>query len=150
MLGNLDDIYVKYAARYLLVGNPAQAAVDVGVPKDSVKEFLAIAATHPEVVGMIAEAENEIPDFSDADAMKKFILKQLLKESQYKGPGAQAAARIAALKAMAELTGIEPPKKIDLNSTGQGGMMMVPVMDAAMWEQSAEKMQEQLKQDARK
>lgn len=149
MLGNLDDIYTKYAARYILIGNPAQAAIDVGVPKDTVKEFLAVAATHPDVIGMIAEAENEIPDFSDADAVKKFILKQLLKESQYKGPGAQAAARISALKAIAELTGIEPPKKIDLNSVGQGGMMMVPVMDAALWEQSAEAMQDQLKKDAR-
>lgn len=150
MLGTLDDIYVKYAARYLLVGNPAQAAVDVGVPKDSVKEFLQIAATHPEVVQMIAEAENEVPDFSDSEAMKRYILKCLLKEANYKGPGAQAAARIAALKAIAELTGIEPPKKIDLNSTGQGGMMLLPVMDASMWEQSAEAMQEKLKQDARK
>lgn len=150
MLGNLNDIYVKYAARYLMVGNPAQAAVDVGVPKDAVKEFLQIAATHPEVVQMIAEAENEVPDFSDADAMKRYILKSLLKEANYKGPGAQAAARIAALKAIAELTGIEPPKKIDVNNVGHGGMMMVPVMDATLWEQSAESMQQQLKQDARK
>lgn len=149
MLGNLDDIYIKYAARYLMVGNPAQAAVDVGVPKDSVKEFLQIAATHPEVVQMIEEAENEVPDFNDASAMKRFILKQLLKESQYKGPGAQAAARIAALKAIAELTGIEPPKKIDVNTASRGGMMMVPLMDAAMWETSAEKMQDELKKAAR-
>ena len=76
-------------------------------------------------------------------------LKQLLKEANFKGPGAQAAARIAALKAIAELTGIEPPKKIDVNSTGQGGMMMVPLMDAAMWEASAEKMQDELKKAAR-
>lgn len=149
MLGTLDDIYAKYAARYLLVGNPAQAAADVGVPKDSVKEFLQVAATHPVVLDMIAEAENEVPDFSDATAMKKFILKQLLRESQYKGPGAQAAARIAALKAIAELTGIEPPKKIDLTGGGNGGMMMIPLMDAAMWEQSAEKMQDDLKKAAR-
>lgn len=150
MLGDLEDIYIRYAHRYIMVGNPAQAALDVGVPKDSVKEFLNIAASHPEVLGLIAEADAEVPDFTNPEAMKRYILKQLLKEANFKGAGAQAAARIAALKAIAELTGIEPPKKIDVNNLGQGGMMMVPVMDATLWEQSAESMQQQLKQDARK
>lgn len=149
MLGSLDDIYIKYANQLVLVGNPQQAALDVGVPSDSVREFLVIASQHPDVQRIVAEDESLVPDFNDAGSMKKYLLRQLLKEANYKGPGALATARISALKAIAELTGIEPPKKIDVNSTGQGGMMMVPVMDAALWEQSAEKMQEELKKAAR-
>lgn len=146
---DLDDIYLKYAQRYLLIGNTRQAALDVGVPADSVNEFIQNTTKHPEVLRILAEAELEMPNFDDADSVKKYILKQLMKEANFRGVGAQQSARITALKAIAELTGIEPAKKIDVNAGLPGGMIMVPVMDAAQWESSAEAMQEELKQRAR-
>lgn len=146
---DLDNIYIKYAERYLLIGNTRQAALDVGVPADSVNEFIQNTTKHPEVLRILAEAELEMPNFEDQTSVKKYILKQLMKEANFKGAGAQQSARIAALKAIAELTGIEPPKKVEVNSGMQGGMMMVPLMDAAMWETSAEKMQDKLKKAAR-
>lgn len=146
---DLDNIYIKYAERYLLIGNTRQAALDVGVPADSVNEFIQNTTKHPEVLRILAEAELEMPNFEDQTSVKKYILKQLMKEANFKGAGAQQSARIAALKAIAELTGIEPPKKVEVNSGMQGGMMMVPLMDAAMWETSAEKMQDKLKKEAR-
>lgn len=146
---DLDNIYIKYAERYLLIGNTRQAALDVGVPADSVNEFIQNTTKHPEVLRILAEAELEMPNFEDQVSVKKYILKQLMKEANFKGAGAQQSARIAALKAIAELTGIEPPKKVEVNSGMQGGMMMVPLMDAAMWETSAEKMQDELKKAAR-
>lgn len=146
---DLDNIYIKYAERYLLIGNTRQAALDVGVPADSVNEFIQNTTKHPEVLRILAEAELEMPNFEDQTSVKKYILKQLMKEANFKGAGAQQSARIAALKAIAELTGIEPPKKVEVNSGMQGGMMMVPLMDAAMWETSAEKMQDELKKAAR-
>lgn len=151
MFESLEDVYVKYAKRLVLVGNPLQAAIDVGVPADTAKEFLAIASTHPEVLRIVAEDEiaGADIDFSNAEQVKKYILAQLMKEANYRGPGANAAARISALKELANLTGIEPPKKIDVNNVGQGGMMMVPLMDASLWETSAEAMQAELKKAAR-
>jgi len=144
-----DEIYSNYANRFLTIGNATQAALDVGVPKDTVNEFLRIAKDHPDVMDIIAADEQDMPDFNNPESVKRFILKQLLRESQFKGQGAQQAARIAALKAIGELTGIEPPKKIDINQAAQGGMMVIPVMDATMWEQSAELMQSELKKNAR-
>ena len=144
-----DDIYTKYAERVVIVGNPKLAAQEVGVPADSVNEFLGIAKTHPDVIRILAEDEMAVPDFDDADSVKKYLLKQLMKESQYKGPGSNATARIAALKTMGELTGVEPAKKIDLNTKNQGGLMMVPVMDAQQWEVNAEQSQADLKKKAR-
>ena len=146
---DLDDIYLKYAQRYILIGNPKQAALDVGVPADSVNEFLQNTKSHPEVLMLIAQAETEMPDFDDATSVKKWILKALMKEANFRGLGAQQSARITALKAIAELTGIEPAKKIDVNAGIPGGMLLLPVMDAAAWETSAAEMQEDLKKRAR-
>ena len=146
---DLDTIYLKYAERYILIGNPKQAALDVGVPPDSVNEFLQNTKSHPEVLMLIAQAETEMPDFEDANSVKKWILKALMKEANFRGLGAQQSARITALKAIAELTGIEPAKKIDVNAGIPGGMLLLPVMDAAAWETSAATMQEDLKKRAR-
>lgn len=146
---DVDQIYSKYAHRFLEIGNPKQAALDVGVPADSVNEFLTNCQQHPDVQQIITEDELSMPDFSDPDSVKKHILKKLWREANYRGTGAQQAARISALKTIGEITGIEAAKKIDLNDGSQGGMMLMPVMDAAMWEESAEKMQRELKEKAR-
>lgn len=50
---------------------------------------------------------------------------------------------------MAELTGVEPAKKIDLNQKNAGGVMLVPMMDADAWELNAETSQAELKRKAR-
>lgn len=144
-----DQIYAQFAERLVAIGNEKLAAQEVGVPIDSINEFLGIAKNHPDVQRIVAEDKQFVPDYEDSTSVKKYILKQLHKESQYKGPGAQAAARISALKAMAELTGVEPAKKIDVNNRNSGGLMMVPVMDAAQWEISAEESQDELKKKAR-
>ena len=146
---DVDEIYTKYAHRYLEIGNMQQAAVDVGVPVDSVGEFLRNTKDHPDVIHILAEDELKVPDFSDPDSVKHFILKKLWREANYKGQGAQQAARISALKTIGEIVGIEAAKKIDMTSGSQGGIMMIPMMDAALWEESSEKMQRELKEKAR-
>ena len=146
---NTDDIYTKFAERFLVVGNEKLAAQEVGVPSDTLNEFLGVAKTHPDVIRILAEDEMAVPDFEDATSVKKYLLRQLMKESQYKGPGSNATARIAALKAMGELTGVEPAKKVDVTNRNAGGLMMVPVMDAAQWEVNAEQSQADLKKKAR-
>lgn len=144
-----DTIYSNYAYRFLEIGNMKQAARDVGVPEDSVNEFLKVTKTHPDVLAILAEDELAVPDFTDPESVKGFILKRLWREANFKGAGAQQAARISALKTIGEIVGIEAAKKLDINSGLQGGMMMIPVMDATMWEESAEKMQRELKEKAR-
>jgi hypothetical protein len=144
-----DAVYTKYAYRYLEIGNPQQAALDAGVPKDSLNEFLSVARTHEAVLEIFAEDELAIPDFTDAEAVRKAIIKKLWREANFKGTGAQQTARIAALKTIGEIVGIEAAKEINLNNGGEGGVMMIPVVDAALWEESAEKMQRELKEKAR-
>lgn len=146
---DVDQIYSNYAHRFLETGNPQQSAVDVGVPMDSVNEFLRNCKDHPEVQTILMEDELSMPDFTDPESVRAHILKKLWREANYKGTGAQQAARISALKTIGEITGIEAAKKIDVNQSGQGGLMMVPVMDADMWEQSSAKMQRELKEKAR-
>lgn len=151
MSTDTDQIYVKYARRLLDIGNPTQAALEVGVPKDTVNEFLMIAKQHPKVQEILSADDDDETDFAELDQtqVRKKILKQLWREAQYRGQGAQQAARISALKAIGEITGIEAPKKIDVNTAAQGGIMMIPMMDADMWAESAEKMQKELKDKAR-
>lgn len=146
---DVDGIYSKYANRFLEIGNPQQAAQDVGVPQDSISEFLRVCKDHPDVQNILMEDELSMPDFNDPDSVRKHILKKLWREANFRGTGAQQAARISALKTIGEITGIEAAKKVDVNSNSEGGMMMIPVMDASMWEESAEKMQEDLKKRAR-
>lgn len=146
---DVDQIYAKYAHRYLEIGNPQQAAVDVGVPMDSVNEFLRNCKEHPDVVQILTDDELKMPDFTDPESVRAHILKKLWREANYRGTGAQQAARIAALKNIGEIVGIEAAKKVDINQTGQGGVMMVPMIDGALWEESAEKMQRELKEKAR-
>lgn len=146
---DVNQIYSKYAHRFLEIGNPQQAALDVGVPKDTINEFLRNCKDHPDVQQIISEDELSMPDFTDPESVRAHILKRLWREANFKGTGAQQAARIAALKTVGEIVGIEAAKKIDVNQTGMGGVMMIPVMDAALWEESSEKMQRDLKENAR-
>lgn len=142
-------IYEKYAKRYLEIGNPDKAAAEVGVPKDSISEFLRNCKEHPDVQRILQEDAMSMPDFNNPDDVRRHILKMLWREANYKGAGAQQAARIAALKNIGEITGIEAAKKVDLGGANQAGLMMIPVMDAAMWEESSAKMQKELKEKAR-
>lgn len=146
---DVDEIYAKYAYRYLEIGNMQQAALDVGVPHDSVNEFLRNTKDHPDVIGILAEDELALPDFTNPDSVRAFILKRLWREANFKGAGSQQAARISALKTIGEIVGIEAAKKLNINAGSQGGVMMIPMMDAALWEESAEKMQRDLKDKAR-
>ena len=144
----IDEIYRKFATEFVNSGNEKSAALAAGVEPAAVIDFLKRAYDHPEVIRILAEDETSVPDFNNADEVKRHVLKSLWREARFRGPGAQPAARISALKALAELTGIEPAKKIDLDAS-RGGMMLVPVMDAALWEESCEKMQRNLKAAAR-
>lgn len=146
---DVEEIYSKYAYRFLEIGNMQQAALDVGVPKDSVNEFLRNTKDHPDVIQILMEDELATPDFQDAESVKAFILKKLWREANYRGAGAQQAARISALKTIGEIVGIEAAKKLDINAGAEGGIMMIPMMDAALWEESSEKMQRELKEKAR-
>lgn len=144
-----DQIYSKYAHRYLEIGNMKQAAADVGVPIDSINEFLRISKDHEDVLAIIAEDELALPDFANPDSVRTFILKKLWREANYKGVGAQQAARISALKTIGEIVGIEAAKNINVNGGTEGGIMLVPMLDAALWEESSERMQRELKEKAR-
>lgn len=146
---DVDEIYEKYAHRYLEIGNMKQAAADVGVPTDSINEFLRITKDHPDVIQILAEDELALPDFTDPVSVKHFILKKLWREANFRGAGSQQAARISALKTIGEIVGIESAKKLSPNDGAAGGVMMIPVIDPALWEETAITMQRELKEHAR-
>ena len=145
---DLDKIYETYAKHLVMNGNKSLSALAAGVEADTVDVFLENADSHPEVIRVLAEEECLIPNFDDPSSVRGAILSKLWKEANYKGAGGNQTARITALKHIGEITGIEAPKKVDLN-TGQGGLMLVPVMGNDEWETTAAIAQEKLKATAR-
>lgn len=143
-----DQVYADYAEQFILTGDRHAAALAAGVETDQVDVFLEHAKHHPIVVRMLALEETSVPNFADEEETRNSILKRLWRESNYRGAGSSAAARIAALKSVAEITGVEAPKKVDVTNNS-GGMLLVPVMDVSAWEAEAERSQTALKEAAR-
>lgn len=126
-----------------------EAAIMAGVPvKSSYKRS-------NELMGdpYVQERYNELYEQINDEEMisRKDILFGLLNEARDKeSPGGTQAARVSAWNALARLTGIDKPTKLDVNVNG--GVMLVPVTSgtATEWEALAAQQQQELKDAVRK
>lgn len=91
--------------------------------------------------------ETELEDYN-----KRRIREGLIREAFYSGPGASHAARVSALKALAQVNGmiVAPGGAGSKGSSGSpGGVMAVPgIADLDAWEQTASNSQDNLAQHA--
>lgn len=145
---NIEKKYIDYANRLVLCGNEEGAAAFVGIAPINIQTFIMSARVNRDVLQIIAEDETSVPDFTNKEDVKRHVLSSLWKESKKVGAGTQQAARIAALRAIGDLTGIEPPKQVSVDHTN-GGVLAVPCMDINDWEKQSENTQKLLKETVR-
>lgn len=88
------------------------------------------------------------PSCSDEDLEeynRKRIREGLINEAFYRGPGSSHAARVSALKALAELNGMVSKKAPGDGGGAQGGVMQVPgIANLDNWEDQASASQDNL------
>lgn len=142
----------KFVAQYLIDRDYEKAAIRVGYSPNFAREVGAAFMKEPYVlreierlsIATVEDSEN----VSDLDSAKRRIIAKLWKEVNSEG-GSQAA-RVAALKQLCAVYGLEKPRKSEQTVVHRGGVMMVPAMlSVTEWEQAAQQQQEQLQNDAR-
>jgi hypothetical protein len=140
----LRDFFVK---EYLVDYDQVAAAVRVGYGKSFAREFAARFMQEPYVLRRIAELEGvgNPDDPEDEATVKRRIMAGLIREANYRGPGSSQAARVAALSKLAQLHGMEAPKKKEDDSAALEGTFVTPgVMTPEQWAEQAAKQQEDL------
>lgn len=142
----------KFVTEYLVDRNPTRAAIRVGYSPSFAPDIATQFMREPYVLReierrSIASVESR-DDPADLERARKRIISKLWTEVD--APGGSQAARVAALKQLSVIYGIEAAKKSEQTVTHKGGVMMVPAMlSVSEWENAARQQQEQLQNDAR-
>lgn len=139
-----EEIYVKYARAYLLCRDKRVAAIGIGVDPLQVDSFIEQAEYCAEAVKIITEDATFIPDFSSPDAVREAILQQLWREARSNQIATGAGARVSALKAIGEISGLADPDGAG-KVLATGGLLMVPVTKMEDWEKQCTKAQQALR-----
>lgn len=143
----LRDLFV---AEYLVDYDEFRAAQRCGFNAQFAREYARKFMDEPYVASKIS-ALRTAPTV-DENALLSYnqrrVREGLVTEAHYRGPGSSHAARVSALKALAELTGMV--KKPEAKTQGAlGGVMAVPgIADIDQWERVASASQDALVQDA--
>ncbi len=147
----LRDLFVK---EYMFDYNWTHAAMRCGFNGTLAQEYGSRFSQDPYVLWRIEQAELQIAkqtpeDAKDAEAFERQrVIESLKREANYKGPGASAAARVSALKALASIHGLDAPKRTKIDLNGTRAVMIVPaVASVEDWETIAKESQEQLVRD---
>jgi hypothetical protein len=144
----LRDLFAK---EYLSDYDALAAAIRIGYGKSYAQEYAVRFMNCPYVLQQIQKLEKEATG-DDPDVMRNMVRRGLIREAHYRGPGATASARVAAFAKLAELEGLNAPKKTINEMTGpdgqplnMGGVFVVPgVCSVEEWEAAAAKQQEDL------
>lgn len=112
-----------YVMEYLIDFDYTAAAVRVGFAAAFAVEYAQRFRYDPFVQKRIAEAmgaEHDNPEAVSA-LHRRRVMNSLLKEANYKGPGASHGARVTALSKLAALHGMEQATKTTSEVTHKGG-----------------------------
>lgn len=112
-----------YVMEYLIDFDYTAAAARIGFGAAYAVEYGQRFRYDPFVQRRIAEAmgaEHEDPG-AVTELHKRRVLNSLLKEANYKGPGASHGARVSALSKLAAIHGMEAPTKSTSEVTHKGG-----------------------------
>ncbi|AVJ51756.1 terminase small subunit [Pantoea phage vB_PagS_Vid5] len=144
----------SFVREYVFDYNGTAAALRSGFNSVLAVEYAQKFLQDPYVQWKVREHEESLAKnvVVDEDALAKLerqrLIEGLKREANYKGPGASAAARVAAHKALIELYGFNAPKNTNVNHTvGQGVMVVPAVATVENWEQAAAETQRQLAED---
>lgn len=147
----IRDSFVK---EYVFDYNSTAAALRCGFNSVLAVEYAQKFLQDPYVQWKIRQHEESVAkdEVDDEDAIIKLerqrIIEGLKREANYKGPGASAAARVAAHKALIDIYGLNAPKNSNVNHTvGQGVMVVPAVASVEDWENSAAETQRKLAED---
>lgn len=138
----------KFVAQYLEDYNPIAAAMRVGYPKGYAKEIAARFMEEPYVVRKIQEVE-KTPAEEDPEIVKKRIHASLMREAHYHGAGSSQAARVAALSKLAQMHGMDAPRRTEITGAdgaplGEGVFAIPGIISVEDWEKLAEAQQAEL------
>ena len=157
----LRDQFVRY---YMLNYDAYGSCIRLGFEPEAAFELSKEYMSDPYVLTSITKAENarqgvksDENDLSvlpngfvphDEETDKQRIKSALFKEGFFRGPGSSHAARVAALKTLAQIYELDKEeKKVEKVASN---VMVVPAMGSVdSWEQSASEQQEKLKRTVR-
>lgn len=139
-----QELYIKYAHAFIICRDEVMAARAIGVPEKDVNGFLQMVALHAEAQRIISEEIIFTPDFKSPEKLTDAVLRQLWREARGSATATGAAARVAALRAIADIGGITNPDE-GKATANTGGMLFVPVMKMEAWEKQCEKAQAALR-----
>lgn len=146
----LRDLFIN---EYLVDYDSVAAAIRVGYGKPYAATFGTRFMNEPYVMREIRRREGLVNDITseDKEAFKKRIIAGLVREANYRGPGASQSARVAALAKLASLNGMDPTIKTSSELSGKDGqplgtgLFVIPgIMTPEQWEQAAAAQQEAL------
>lgn len=145
------DLFVK---EYMHDYNAVAAALRCGYNSILAVEYSQKFMQDAYVVWKIRECEERIavtqvdsPETAEALERQR-IIEGLKREANYKGPGASAAARVAAHKALMDLFGFNAPKNSNVSHNVTQGVMICPgTASVEDWEAAAADSQRKLAED---
>lgn len=142
----LRDSFVR---EYLIDYNAHAAAIRIGYGPAYARDYAIRLMEEPYVLHQIKQVECA-PSEDSEEEMKKRVMAGLVREANYRGPGASAAARVSALAKLAAIHGMDAPIRSKTEISGLEGQALVGVivvpglMTPEEWEIAAAKQQEAL------
>lgn len=101
------------------------ACVRIGFPKALAVDWAVRFKYDTYVQSRIAEAERQISEDPDSniERVKARVINALMREAHYLGPDASHNARVNALGKLAQIQGMEAPKRIEQNVNHSGSIV---------------------------
>jgi len=137
----------KFVTEYLKDFDSLSAAIRTGYSMSYAREFAVKLMQDAYVLQQIRLRNAEDIESPEAkEEMRKRVIAGLLLEANYKGPGSSQAARVAAWSKLANIEGMEAPRRSSTELTGPdgqplsngAGLFVVPgIMTIEDWEKQA-------------
>lgn len=139
-----------FVGQYMLDFDPVDAVIRLGYNESYANHMAKQFMMDTYVLNLIVLRKRQscTPEANDPAAMQALIKNELVAMVQHKGYGASAAAKLGALRLLAEIEGLVGSGKNKLkveDGDNSGGVMQVPYFaDSESWEQHAIKTQHDL------
>ena len=133
-----------FVEQYVIDHQPINAAMRIGFSQAFAKKYAEVFLSESYVIKQISQVmeTKTLQNEEFVKSQRQTVLMNLIREANYFGPGASAAARLAANMKLAELTGLEDSKG---NAVSSGVMIVESITDPDTWQAKAQESQAQLK-----
>lgn len=141
----------RFVKEYLVDYDQKRAAMRCGYGESFAEAYADKFMNEPYVQQQIKALEVALPEDPDAEEehTKRVIRAALIREANYRGPGASHSARVNALAKLAVIHDMDAPTKVEADINNRGGVMMVPgIASAEEWGAVAAAAQKKLQDEA--